>query len=106
MKAEFAGFVNIREHVMVSQPFTNIREHVFAGGEVEYKKAFTLDPNDATAHLWYGIDIGWIGGREQEAIAEVNRAHQLDPLSPIIGTRIGSLHIWARQYDEGIAACK
>ena len=29
-------------------------------------------------------DIGMIGGREQEALAEVNRAHQLDPLSPII----------------------
>jgi len=78
----------------------------FAGGEAEYKKALALDPNDATAHLWYGADIGWIGGREQEAIAEVNRAHQLDPLSPIIGSRVGSVHIWARHYDEGIAACK
>jgi eukaryotic-like serine/threonine-protein kinase len=78
----------------------------FAGGEAEYKKALALDPNDATAHLWYAVDIGWIGGREQEAIAEVHRAHQLDPLSPIIGSRIGSVHIWARHYDEGIAACK
>src|SRR6266849_3141884 len=78
----------------------------FAGGEVEFKKAFELDPNDATAHFWYAIDIGWIGGREQEALAEVNRAQQLDPLSPIIGSRIGSIHIWARRYDEGIAVCK
>jgi serine/threonine protein kinase len=78
----------------------------FAGGEVEFKKALALDPNDATAHLWYAVDIGWIGGREQESIAEVNRAHQLDPLSPIVGSRVGSVHIWARQYDEGIAVCK
>ena len=36
----------------------------FAGGEAEYKKAFELDPNDATAHQWYAFDIGQIGGRE------------------------------------------
>jgi tetratricopeptide (TPR) repeat protein len=34
----------------------------FAGGEAEYKKAFELDPNDATAHQWYAEDIGKIGG--------------------------------------------
>ena len=78
----------------------------FAGGEAEYKKAFELDPNDATAHQWYADDIGWIGGREQEALAEINRAHQLDPLSPIISTVVGVVHIWARQYDEAIAVCK
>jgi eukaryotic-like serine/threonine-protein kinase len=45
----------------------------FAGGQAEYQKAFHLDPNDATAHQWYSEDIGQIGGREQEAIAEANR---------------------------------
>ena len=30
----------------------------FAGGEAEFKKAFELDPNDATAHQWYAADIG------------------------------------------------
>ena len=78
----------------------------FAGGEAEYKKALELDPNDATAHQWYAMDIGSIGGREQEAISEANRAHQLDPLSPIISYRVGAIHIWARQYDEAIASCK
>ena len=48
----------------------------------------------------------WIGGREQEALAETNRAHQLDPLSPIISADVGVVHIWARQYDEAIVICK
>jgi tetratricopeptide (TPR) repeat protein len=78
----------------------------FAGGEAEYKKAFELDPNDATAHQWYAQDLGLTGGREQEALAEINRAHQLDPLSPIISDVIGDVHIMARQYDEAIAVCK
>ena len=78
----------------------------FAAGEAEYKKAFELDPNDATAHQWYAADIGMIGGREQEALAEANRAYQLDPLSPIMSYRVGMLHIWAGRYDEGIAVCR
>jgi TolB-like protein/DNA-binding winged helix-turn-helix (wHTH) protein/tetratricopeptide (TPR) repeat protein len=77
-----------------------------AGGEAEYKKALELDPNDAMARAWYASDIGMIGGREQEALAEVNRAHQLDPLSPIISTAVGNVHILARQYDEAIAVDK
>ena len=78
----------------------------FAGGEAEYKKAFELDPNDATAHQFYSYDIGTIGGREQAALAEANLAHQLDPLSPVISTTIGLAHIAARRYDEAIAVCK
>jgi eukaryotic-like serine/threonine-protein kinase len=78
----------------------------FAGGESEYKKAFDLDPNDASARQSYAADIGMIDGRQQEALAEANRAYQLDPLSPIIGYRVGAIHIWARQYDEAIVVCK
>jgi eukaryotic-like serine/threonine-protein kinase len=78
----------------------------FAGGEAEYKKAFELDPNDATAHQWYALDIAMIGGREQEALAEINRAHQLDPLSPIISKQTGDIQVMARQYDEALVGCK
>jgi len=78
----------------------------FAGGEAEYKKALELDPNDATAHWFYAFDIGMIGGRGQEALAEINRAHQLDPLSSVIGVVIGNVHMWARRYDEAIVVCK
>ena len=78
----------------------------FAGGEAEFKKAIELDPNDATAHQWYAESLGTIGGREREALAEINRAHQLDPLSPIIRRVIGSIRVSARQYDEAISVCE
>ena len=77
----------------------------FTGGEAEYKKALDLDPNDATVHQWHAETIASIGGREQEALDEINRAHQLDPLSPIISDVIGDVHTMARQYDEAIAVC-
>jgi TolB-like protein len=78
----------------------------FAGGEAEFKKAFVLDPNDATAHQWYADNLSMIGGREREALAEVSRAHQLDPLSPVITRVVGSVLLQARRFDETIAICK
>jgi TolB-like protein len=77
----------------------------FAGGEAEFKKSFELDPNDGTARQWYADDIAMIGGREQEAVAEVNLAHELDPLSPVITRVVGSVHQWERQFDEALAIC-
>jgi tetratricopeptide (TPR) repeat protein len=78
----------------------------FAAGEAELKRAIKLDPNDATAHQWYAQDLSLIGGREPEALAEANRAYQLDPLSPIISYRIGGVYFLARRFDEAIAVLK
>lgn len=78
----------------------------FAGGEAEFKKALELDPNDATAHQWYAESIDRIGGRRQDALAEINRAQQLDPLSPVIAREVGGILVSARQYDKGIIVCQ
>jgi tetratricopeptide (TPR) repeat protein len=78
----------------------------FTAGEAEFKKALELNPNDATAHQWYAEQMGMLGGREQEASAEIKRAHQLDPLSLIISREIGDVYIMARQFDEAIAVCQ
>jgi TolB-like protein/Tfp pilus assembly protein PilF len=77
----------------------------FAGGESEFKKAIELDPGDATAHQWYGEKLSVLG-RHQEALSEINRARELDPLSPVITRVLGGVLIEAGQYDQGIAVCK
>ena len=77
----------------------------FAGGEAEFKKAIERDPNDATAHQWYAEELSALG-RHQEAIAEINRAHELDPLSPVISRVMGGILATAGRYDEGIAVCQ
>jgi tetratricopeptide (TPR) repeat protein len=87
--------------------YTKFRhEWDFVGAEDEFKKALALDPDDSITHAWYAENIGTIGGREQEALAESNRAYQLDPLSPVIGFDLGNVHIIARRYDEAITVCK
>ncbi len=78
----------------------------FAGGEAEFKKAFELDPNDATTHQWYAEDISFIGGREEEAVAEIKHAHQLDPASTIISVEVGYVQALVGHYDEAIDVCK
>jgi tetratricopeptide (TPR) repeat protein len=78
----------------------------FSGGEAEYKMALQLDPNDATAHQWYAQDIATVGGKEAEALAEIDRAYQLDPQSLIIGQGRGQIYSFARRFDDAIAVCK
>ena len=65
-----------------------------------------VDPNDATAHQWYAQDLATIGGREAEALAEISRAHQLDPQSLIISQAVGQIYDFARRFDDAIAVCK
>jgi serine/threonine protein kinase/tetratricopeptide (TPR) repeat protein len=72
------------------------------GGEAEFKKALELDPSDATAHQWYGEALAYMGGRAQESIDEVNRAHQLDPLAPIIGHAQAEAYFYDHQFDKAI----
>jgi len=74
----------------------------FAGGEAEFRKAFELDPGDATAHQWFSQSLSYMGGRSQEAIEEGNRARQLDPLSPIIAYAQAEAYIYDRQFDKAI----
>jgi serine/threonine-protein kinase len=77
-----------------------------AGGEAEYRKALALDPNDATVHQFYAFDISQIGGREQEALAEINLAHHLDPRSSVITADVANIDVFARRFDDAIAVCK
>jgi TolB-like protein/Flp pilus assembly protein TadD len=75
----------------------------FAGANREFRRAIELNPNYATAHQWYA-ESGLIPlGRFDEAIAEINRALELDPLSVIINADVGGVLFNARHYDEAIA---
>ncbi len=68
----------------------------------EFQRAFALNPNYATAHQWYGVWNVTSAGRFDEAIAELKRAQELDPLSLIVNTNLGEAYFHARQYDKAI----
>ncbi|MBI2956924.1 MAG: tetratricopeptide repeat protein [Acidobacteria bacterium] len=75
------------------------------GAERAFRRALELNPNYATAHQWYAEYLAYVG-RHEEAIAEIKRAQELDPLSLIINTQVGWTHYLARQYDEAEEATR
>ena len=77
----------------------------FPLAEKEYKKAIELNPNYATAHHWYSLYLSQMG-RTEEAIEEMNKALQIDPLSAIINSNLGYTFFLARKYDRAIDQLK
>jgi serine/threonine protein kinase/tetratricopeptide (TPR) repeat protein len=79
-------------------------ERDWFAAETDYNWAIGLNPNYATAHHWYGALLRDMG-RFDEALAELERARELNPFSLAINTSIAYLFYFARQYDQSIAQC-
>jgi TolB-like protein/DNA-binding winged helix-turn-helix (wHTH) protein/Flp pilus assembly protein TadD len=73
------------------------------GAEKEFRRAIELNPNYATAHQWYGEEVLAAWGRFAEAVVELKRAEELDPLSLAINTMRGYVLYLARDNDQAIA---
>jgi TolB-like protein/DNA-binding winged helix-turn-helix (wHTH) protein/Flp pilus assembly protein TadD len=67
----------------------------------EFQRAIELNPGYATAHHWYAWHLSLLG-RYDEAIAEMRKAENLDPLSLIINADLAELLVLAHSYDESI----
>jgi eukaryotic-like serine/threonine-protein kinase len=78
----------------------------FPGGEAEFRKALELDPSNASVHQWFSEMLQGLSGRTKEAIDEDNRAHELDPLAPIIASSRGMAYASDRQFDKAIEILK
>jgi TolB-like protein/Tfp pilus assembly protein PilF len=76
-------------------------EFDWPGAEAEYRRALQLSPNYATAHDWYALYLAGMA-RNKEALDEIGRAQELDPLSPAISGTTGVCLYYARRYDEAI----
>jgi TolB-like protein/DNA-binding winged helix-turn-helix (wHTH) protein/Flp pilus assembly protein TadD len=71
------------------------------GAEAAFKNALALSPNDAGVHRRYAWYLS-TRGRQQDAIAVMHRAEELNPLSPGIIRNVGLAFYWTRQYDQAI----
>jgi TolB-like protein/Tfp pilus assembly protein PilF len=77
----------------------------FAAAEKEFKRAIELNPNYATARQWYSEFLSGMG-RHEEAFAQINKAHEIDPFSRAVNANIGLRLTQARRFDEAIAQYK
>ncbi len=69
--------------------------------EREYKRAIELSPNYATGHEWYAIFLMGLG-RFDEAIAEAQKALELNPISSMINAVLGDVFYFSRLYDKAL----
>lgn len=69
--------------------------------EAEFKRAIELNPGYATAHHWYSWHLAVLG-RKDEAIAEMRKAANLDPLSLIISADLAEVLLVGRQNEQSI----
>ena len=73
----------------------------WVGAEADYKQAIALNPNYATAHQWYAVELVAMG-RPIEAMREIERARDLDPYDAATTYKLGEVLYHARRYDEAL----
>jgi serine/threonine protein kinase/Tfp pilus assembly protein PilF len=73
----------------------------WSGAEKGFKRALDLKSSYVMAHEWYAEYLAALG-RHEEALAEIKRAQQLDPLSVPVNRAVGWVLYFARRYDEAI----
>jgi TolB-like protein/Tfp pilus assembly protein PilF len=70
----------------------------------EFRRALSLNPNNTSFYFSYSEYLADTG-KEDEAIAEMNRAVQLDPLSPEMNGFVAWPLYLKRDYNGALSAC-
>jgi TolB-like protein/Tfp pilus assembly protein PilF len=78
-----------------------VYQRKFAEGDKELKRAIELNPNYAMAHHWYSLHLLDLG-RLTEALAENDRARQLDPFSLPVNFLRGVILMGLHEYDRAV----
>jgi TolB-like protein/predicted Zn-dependent protease/tRNA A-37 threonylcarbamoyl transferase component Bud32 len=72
--------------------------------ERELRRAILLKPGIQVAHRWYAFSLSAMG-RHAEAFAEIERARQISPRSPVLATAVANVLFLAGNYDDTIEQC-
>ena len=73
--------------------------------ERSYQKAIELDPNNADAFMRYGHFLTARGGFD-EALTQLGRSRELNPLSPYVQMDIALVYLYRRDYPAAIEQLK
>ena len=81
-------------------------EFDWPGAEREFRKAIDLEPSSTWNHFTYSNSYLTPMGRHEEAIAEIKKAIELDPLFLPYQSFLGRTYALARRYDDALAQLK
>jgi TolB-like protein len=73
------------------------------GLDAEFQRALELNPAHAFTYYWYSEYLMAVG-RSQEAIAMVQTARSMDPLSSVLNASVGMILYLARRFKESVEA--
>jgi len=73
----------------------------WSGAEREYQRALKLNPNYSEAHHAYS-ELLMGAGRSKEAVAEIRRAEELDPLLPALRANVGMVYSCVGRHEDAI----
>ena len=73
----------------------------FPVAESHFLKAIQMRPDYPEAHMWYG-NLLFCTGRFDEAVREMRKGKELEPLEPAPATHVGWALYFARRFDESI----
>jgi len=110
LKAEQAALKALEKDNSLSEAhatmgFIKFSKWEVASAEREYLKAIALNPDYASAHHWYAMLLASTG-RFDQAICEILKARNNNPLSLVINRNTGLISNGAHQYDNAIEALK
>lgn len=74
-----------------------------SGAEQEFKRAISLNPDYASARMWYSWHL-WAAGHLDEALKEIRRAQELDPGSLALHLTAGDILFRLNRQDEAVEA--
>jgi eukaryotic-like serine/threonine-protein kinase len=77
-------------------------EYDLPGAQIEFTKGIKFNPNYANGRLFYAGGYLTPMGRHSEAIAEMKKALELDPLSLPLNNLMGNTFMWARDYNKAV----
>jgi TolB-like protein/DNA-binding winged helix-turn-helix (wHTH) protein/Flp pilus assembly protein TadD len=76
----------------------------YQAGMESFQRALALNPNLAVAHQRYAWALSSFGHLD-DAVREMKRARELDPLSPTNNTALGMIFVFARQFRDALEYC-
>jgi len=77
----------------------------FTTAHAEFKRAVELSPNAVQGHQGQADYYAAVGQMEQ-AIVEIERAREVDPVSFIVNFDVCQILYFARRFDDALAQCK
>jgi TolB-like protein/DNA-binding winged helix-turn-helix (wHTH) protein/Flp pilus assembly protein TadD len=81
------------------------QDYDLEGARQAFERAIEQNPGYAQAHEDFAAYFSVLG-RHDEAIAEVQQARRLDPLSSMVNSDVGWYYYFARRYDEAVEHSK